>query len=57
MAKISIITINFNDKIGLDKTINSVVNQIYTDFEFLVIDGGSTDGSTAVIEQNGRKIN
>ena len=57
MAKISIITINYNDKIGLEKTINSVVNQIYTDFEFLIIDGGSTDGSTAVIDQNANKIN
>ena len=57
MAKISIITINYNDKIGLDKTINSIVNQMYTDFEFLIIDGGSTDGSTAVIEQNASKIN
>ena len=57
MAKISIITINFNDKLGLDKTIKSVLNQTFTDFEFLVIDGGSTDGSTAVIEQNTSKIN
>jgi len=45
MPKLSIITINLNNKVGLEKTINSVVSQTYTDFEFIVIDGGSTDGS------------
>ncbi len=57
MAKISIITINYNDKIGLNKTIHSVVNQTYKDFEFLVIDGGSTDGSKELIEQHSSQIN
>ncbi|WP_395054512.1 glycosyltransferase family 2 protein [Flavobacterium sp.] len=46
----SIITINYNDKFGLEKTIKSVVNQDYKDFEFIIIDGGSTDGSVSVIE-------
>jgi glycosyltransferase involved in cell wall biosynthesis len=49
--KISIITINYNDKEGLKKTIESVVAQTWQDFEFLVIDGGSTDGGKEVIEQ------
>ncbi|MEZ7505843.1 glycosyltransferase family 2 protein [Flavobacterium sp. Arc2] len=44
--KISIITIVYNDKIGLEKTINSVLNQDFKDFEFIVIDGLSTDGSS-----------
>jgi len=57
MAKISIITINYNDKNGLNKTIDSVVNQTYKDFEFLVIDGGSTDGSKELIEQHSSQIN
>ena len=43
--KISIITIVYNDKIGLEKTIISVLNQDFSDFEFIVIDGLSTDGS------------
>jgi len=47
--KISIITINLNDKIGLDKTIKSIVNQTYQVIELLVIDGASTDGSLEVL--------
>ncbi|WP_298220999.1 glycosyltransferase family 2 protein [Flavobacterium sp.] len=56
MTKISIITIAFNDKEGLKKTFNSVFNQTFQDFEFIVIDGGSTDGSKALIEENQQKI-
>ena len=48
---ISIITINYNDKIGLERTIKSIVNQTYQDFEYLVIDGKSYDGSVEVLEQ------
>lgn len=49
--KLSIITINFNDHKGLDKTIQSVINQTYKDFEYIVIDGASTDGSVDVIKK------
>lgn len=49
--KLSIITINYNDKKGLEKTIKSVVHQTYKDFEYIVIDGKSNDGSKEVIEQ------
>lgn len=56
MTKISIITINYNDKIGLSKTINSVLNQSWQKFEFIVIDGGSNDGGLEVIEQFKDKI-
>lgn len=48
--KISIITINYNNKVGLQQTINSVLSQTWKKFEFIIIDGGSTDGSTKVIE-------
>lgn len=53
---LSIITINFNNKEGLKKTIPSVVNQKYDNFEYIVIDGASTDGSVKVIEENKDKI-
>ena len=53
---LSIITINYNNREGLRKTIESVVNQTYQDFEYIVIDGGSTDGSTKVIEEYADKI-
>ena len=43
--KLSIITINLNNREGLERTIQSVINQTFTDFEYIVIDGGSTDGS------------
>ena len=51
MAKISIITINYNDKEGLEKTILSVLNQTIQDYEFIVIDGNSNDGSKNSIDK------
>ena len=48
---LSIITINYNNQAGLERTMASVLSQTYTNFEYLVIDGGSTDGSKALIEQ------
>lgn len=48
---LSIITINLNNYDGLLKTINSVLNQTWKDFEWIVIDGGSTDGSKKLIEK------
>lgn len=49
--KISVITINYNNAAGLRKTMQSVVSQSYRDFEYIIIDGGSTDGSIGVIEE------
>jgi len=54
--KYSIITVNFNNKEGLRKTIESVIHQTFRDFEFIVIDGGSTDGSTDVIKEYDKQI-
>ena len=54
--KYSIITINYNNKVGLQKTIDSVINQSYKDFEYIIIDGGSTDGSIDIIRQYADKI-
>lgn len=47
---LSIITINFNNKDGLQKTINSVIQQSFKDYEWIIIDGGSSDGSEDVIK-------
>ncbi len=55
--KISIITINFNNAEGLQRTLESVVNQRFLAYEFVIIDGGSTDGSVAILQQNTSKIN
>ena len=54
--KYSIITVNFNNKIGLRKTIESVIHQTFRDFEFIVIDGGSTDGSVDVLKEYDSQI-
>lgn len=48
--QLSIITINFNNGKGLRQTIDSVVSQIYHDYEYIVIDGGSTDDSVNIIK-------
>lgn len=49
--KLSIITINFNDCEGLRQTIQSVACQTYKNFEYIVIDGASTDGSAHLLEE------
>ena len=54
--RFSIITINFNNKDGLKRTINSVLCQTCIDYEFIIIDGGSTDGSVEVIKENESQI-
>lgn len=54
--KISIITINFNNKNGLRKTIESVICQTYHNYEFIIIDGASTDGSLNIIKDYEDKI-
>lgn len=49
--KFSIITVNYNNKEGLQKTIKSVLQQSFHDFEYIIIDGGSTDGSEDVLRE------
>jgi len=49
--KLSIITVNLNNAVGLQKTIDSVVTQTWLDFEFIIVDGASIDGSLDVIQQ------
>ena len=54
--KLSVITINYNNCEGLSKTIQSVVNQTWKEFEYIIIDGGSTDGSVDIIREYDDKI-
>lgn len=54
--KISIITINYNHAEGLRNTIKSVVSQTSKDYEYIIIDGGSTDDSVDIINEYANKI-
>lgn len=55
--RISIITINFNNRTGLLQTLQSVKLQCSKFYEYIVIDGNSNDGSKDLIEQNSDIIN
>ena len=56
MPKLSVITINLNNATGLHKTIESVVNQTFRDFEYIIIDGSSKDGSLDIIKEYKTKL-
>ena len=56
MQKISIVTINYNNASGLERTIQSVVSQTYRPVELIVIDGASTDESVSVMEKYSNSI-
>ena len=49
--RLTIITINRNNAAGLEKTMQSVLSQTCKDFEYVVVDGASTDGSVEVIQR------
>jgi glycosyltransferase involved in cell wall biosynthesis len=55
-CKISIITINFQNCKQLEKTILSVLSQTYTNIEYIIIDGGSSDGSKELIMKFQNKL-
>ncbi len=50
--KISVITINLNNLEGLKRTVQSVLDQNHPDIEYLLIDGGSTDGGKEYSQEN-----
>ena len=54
--KVSVITVSYNAENTVERTIKSVVNQSYDNIEYIVIDGGSTDGTIEVIEKYRSRI-
>ena len=54
---ITIITVVYNNVSHLQKTLNSIYKQNYKNYELIVIDGGSKDGTLNIIKKNSSKIN
>ena len=54
--KLSIITINYNNLGGLRKTINSILSQTWKEYEWIIIDGGSNDGSKELINTTYQRL-
>ena len=54
--RLSIITINRNNAAGLERTMQSVASQTFKEFEYIVIDGASTDGSVEVVKKYEREF-
>lgn len=54
--KLSIITINYNNAEGLERTLSSVLSQTYKEIEHVIVDGASTDDSVKVIQEYVHKV-
>src|SRR6185369_15034173 len=54
--KISIITVCFNAQLGIDAILKSVEALRYKDFEYLIIDGGSKDGTLEIVRRYGHVV-
>ena len=55
MPKVSVIMPVYNNAPYVQEAINSILNQTYTDFEFIIIDDGSTDNTLKIINENTTK--
>jgi len=53
---ITIVTVSLNNRAGLEKTMCSVISQRDAPFEYIVVDGGSDDGSVEIIKEYGHNL-
>lgn len=51
MPLITVITVVFNGASTVESTIQSVINQTYSNIEYIIVDGGSNDGTTEILKQ------
>ena len=54
---LTIITVCFNINNEIERTCKSIVNQTWQDFEWIVVDGGSTDGTVDILKKYADRIN
>src|ERR1700693_1288297 len=56
IPRITVVTPSYQQSRWLERSIESVLGQGYPDLEYIVLDGGSTDGSLAVIERHANRL-
>lgn len=56
MTKVSIVTVSFNSRETIGDTLQSVSDQSYGDIEHIIVDGGSTDDTMAIVASRGQRV-